>query len=69
MPYARYAASLYVDRVWMCASSAFLKVMGSVPDGPANLSMAHSALALDIVNIIFSIRDELAFFDVFKLVA
>jgi hypothetical protein len=48
--------------------SLFLQVTGPVPDGPANLSMTHSALALDIVNIIFSIRDELASVGVFKLV-
>ena len=49
--------------------SLFLQVIGPVPDELANLSMTHSAVALDIVNIIFSIRDELAFFGVFKLVA
>ena len=37
-------------------------------DGLANLSMTHSDLALDIVNIICSIRNELVSVGVFKLV-
>jgi hypothetical protein len=32
-----------------------------VPEEIANLFMTHSALALDIVNIIFSILDEVAY--------
>jgi hypothetical protein len=48
--------------------SLFLQVIGPVPDELANLSMTHIAVALDIVNIIFSIRVDLASVGVFKLV-
>ena len=39
----------------------FSQVAGSVPEERADLFMTHSALALDIVNNIFSIRDEVAY--------
>ena len=39
----------------------FLQVGGPVPENRADLYMTHSALALDIVNIIFSILEELAY--------
>jgi hypothetical protein len=48
--------------------SLFLQVIRPVSDGLVNLPMTHIAVALDIVNIIFSIRDELASVGVFKLV-
>ena len=60
MPVARYAASLY-DCYCRCAHHQPFAVAGPVPEKRADLFMTHSALALDIVNIIFSILDEVAY--------
>ena len=58
MPVAKYAASLYDRHVSVRASSAFLQFAETVQEERPDSFMRHIAVALDIVNIIFSIRGE-----------